>query len=163
MYDVRLIGDSVLRKPAGRVIRFDERIAGIADEMVETMHEKDGIGLAAPQVGISLRLIVVDITPIDRNAHPRVFVNPEILETWGEISMEEGCLSIPGVTEEVSRPEGVVLKYQEITGEEKEERFEGWDARVIQHEIDHLNGILFVDYLSPLKRKLVKNKLNALI
>ena len=87
-----------------------------------------------------------------------VFVNPIILETWGECTLEEGCLSIPGIREEVERPKEILLKYQTIDGEEKSEKFNGWMARVLQHEIDHLEGVLFVDYLSPVKQKLVMNQ-----
>jgi peptide deformylase len=163
MYDVKILGDDVLRKHAARIAEFDDRIAKTAEEMIETMHENDGIGLAAPQVGLSQRLIVIDISPIDKAAVPMVFINPEIVDSQGEITMDEGCLSVPGVTEAVTRPEEIMLKYQDIKGNEKNEKFEGWNARVIQHEIDHLNGILFIDYLSPLKRKLATSKLSALI
>jgi peptide deformylase len=163
MYDVKIIGDEVLRKQALPVAEFDERLARIADGMLETMHSKDGIGLAAPQVGISQRLIVVDISPIDKSAEAMVFVNPEIVTSSGEICMEEGCLSVPGVNEEVTRSEEIELKYYTLSGDEKTAVFNGWMARVIQHEIDHLNGILFIDYLSPLKRKLVSSKLSVLM
>jgi peptide deformylase len=163
MYDIKIIGDSVLRRKASSFTKFDNNLARIANDMIETMHERDGIGLAAPQVGLSKRLIVIDTFPVDKTSTPMIFVNPEILESWGEITMEEGCLSIPGVNEQVTRPEGILLKYQDIEGIEKTEKHDGWTARVIQHEIDHLNGILFIDYLSPLKQKLATSKLSALI
>ena len=163
MYDVRIIGDDVLRKQALPVTEFDELLARIAEGMLETMHIKDGIGLAAPQVGISQRLIVVDISPIEKSAEAMIFVNPEIVGSWGEVVLEEGCLSIPGINEEVTRPEEIGLKYYTLDGKEKTVEYNGWMARVVQHEVDHLNGILFVDYLSTLKRKLVASKLSVLV
>ncbi len=138
--------------------KIDEKLKQLSNEMIETMHEFDGIGLAAPQVGMLIRLLVTDVSPLDKNYGAMIFVNPTILESWGESSEEEGCLSIPGIRENVVRTEEILLKYQTIKGEEKTEKYEGWMARVIQHEIDHLNGILFIDYLSPLKQKLVLNQ-----
>ena len=163
MYEIKIIGDDILRREASAVTTFDEQLSRIAEGMLDTMHNKDGIGLAAPQVGISKRLIVVDISPIDKSAEALVFVNPEIVRSRGEVTMEEGCLSIPGVNEEVSRSEEIELKYYTLSGVKKRAAYDGWMARVIQHEIDHLNGILFIDYLSPLKRKLVSSKLSVLM
>jgi peptide deformylase len=125
--------------------------------MINIMHDSDGIGLAAPQVGISKRLLVTDISPIDKEFGAMIFVNPVILKSSGEVSLEEGCLSIPGIREEVIRPEEILLKYQTIEGEEKVEAYSGWMARVLQHEIDHLDGVLFIDHLSPIKQKLILN------
>jgi peptide deformylase len=161
MLGIRIIGDQVLRKVAEDVTVFDEDLETLAQEMIETMHESDGIGLAAPQVGISKQLLVTDISSIDARMGPMVFVNPEILDTGGEVTMEEGCLSIPNVREDVTRPETIVLKYQTVDGEEKTETFDGWMSRVLQHEIDHLHGVLFTDYLSPVKQKLLLADLQA--
>jgi len=155
MLGIKIIGDEVLRQEAGDVTVFDQDLDKLAQEMIETMHESDGIGLAAPQVGISKRLLVTDISSIDAKIGPQVFINPEIIDSAGEVTMEEGCLSIPNVREDVTRPETIVLKYQTVNGEEKTETFDGWMSRVLQHEIDHLHGILFTDYLSPVKQKLL--------
>lgn len=155
MLRIRIIGDDVLREKSQDVKVFDEELRRLADEMIVVMHDDDGIGLAAPQVGISKRLLVTDISGIDATFGSMVFVNPEIIEQKGEVTMEEGCLSIPGVREDITRPEEITLRYQSIDGEEKTEVFDDWISRVLQHEIDHLNGILFTDYLSPVKQKLL--------
>ena len=161
MLNIRIIGDEVLRREADKVDQFDQNLQRLADEMVETMHISDGIGLAAPQVGVSKRLLVTDISPVEKKNEPRVFVNPEIVESSGEVSLEEGCLSIPGVREEIIRPETIVLAYQDLSGQKITETFDGWMSRVLQHEIDHLNGILFTDYLSPVKQKLLLADIHA--
>ena len=158
MLKIKIIGEDILRQMAEEVTEFDESLARLGEEMMETMHTADGIGLAAPQVGISRRLIVTDISPLEEQAKPRVFVNPVLMETSGECQLEEGCLSIPDVREVVSRPERILLRYQTVGGETENEEFEGWMSRVLQHEIDHLNGVLFVDYLSPVKKKLISRQ-----
>lgn len=155
---MRYIGDPVLRQKANEVIEFDDHLQETIKHMIELMHEEEGIGLAGPQVGISKRLLVVDISGIEKTETPRAFINPDIIASAGESVIEEGCLSIPGVREEVTRPETITLAYQDETGKRKQEHFDGWMARVLQHEIDHLNGILFVDYLSPLKKQLLVNQ-----
>jgi len=155
---IRIIGDEILRQSASDVEEFDDNLVLFAEEMIDFMHDSDGIGLAAPQVGISKRLLVIDISPIEKGSEAMVFVNPVILESVGECTLEEGCLSIPEVREDVTRPEEILLKYYTPTGELKTENFFGWISRVLQHEIDHLNGILFVDYLSPIKKKLVAGR-----
>ena len=162
MYDIKIIGDNVLRKKAFRVTEFDNDLLNLSKDMIETMHNNNGIGLAAPQINILKRIIVVDISPVEKDYEAMAFINPEILESWGSIIFEEGCLSVPGVNEDVERPEKILLKYQTVTGENKTEEFDGWMARVLQHEIDHLNGILFIDYLSPLKQKLALNKFETI-
>ena len=154
------MGDNVLRKQAEDVKVFDEKLKNIATEMIDVMHNSDGIGLAAPQVGLSIRLLVTDVSPVEKGYPAQAFVNPVILEKWGDCTLEEGCLSIPGIREEVNRPEEILLKYQTIEGEDKTEKFGGWMSRVLQHEIDHLDGVLFVDHLSPVKQKLVLNQYN---
>jgi len=155
MLRIRIIGDDILREDAAEVTEFDDNLKRLTDEMIETMHDNDGIGLAAPQVGISKRLLVTNITEIDPEYGPMVFINPEIIDSDGDVTMEEGCLSIPEIRESVSRPKEITLRYQTSDGEERTEVFDDWMARVLQHEIDHLNGILFTDYLSPVKQKLL--------
>ena len=157
---INLIGDEILRQLASDVEEFDDNLVRFSEDMIDFMHDSDGIGLAAPQVGISKRILVTDISPIEKDAEPMVFVNPVILESTGECTLEEGCLSIPEVREDVTRPEEILLKYYSPTGEMKTENFSGWISRVLQHEIDHLNGILFVDYLSPVKKKLVAARIS---
>ena len=163
MYKLRYIGDPVLRRETESIKAFDNSFKKFVDGMIETMHKADGIGLAAPQIGHSKKVIVVDISPLEEVEEPRVFVNPEIVESWGESVVEEGCLSIPEVREDVSRPEGIKVRYQDEDGTSTENDFNGWLARVLQHEIDHINGILFVDLLSPIKRQLLvqQNKIPA--
>lgn len=158
--DIKIIGESILREQAEDVKEFDKELHALIDDMIETMHDSDGIGLAAPQVGIGKRLLVVDISPIDKSFGPMAFINPDIVENEGEATLEEGCLSIPGIREEVTRPETITLQYQDENGQSRREEFSGWMSRVLQHEIDHLNGVLFIDYLSPVKQKLALNKLN---
>jgi peptide deformylase len=161
MYRIRIIGDEALRKVARDVTEFDESLGHLAQDMLDIMHDSDGIGLAAPQLGISKRIIVTDISEVNKNFGAMIFVNPVILEAKGEIKMEEGCLSVPGIREDVIRPQKIVLKYQDLGGEQKIEEYDDLMARVIQHEIDHLNGILFVDYLSPVKQKLILSNLQV--
>jgi len=157
---IRIIGDDVLRQTATEVAEFDEKLVRLGEEMINFMHDSDGIGLAAPQVGISKRILVIDISPLEKEAEPMVFVNPVILESMGECTLEEGCLSVPEVREDVTRPEDIILKYNTPTGDSKTETFSGWMSRVLQHEIDHLNGVLFVDYLSPIKKKLIAGRIS---
>ncbi len=154
-YKIRFIGDPILRKVAAPITEFDKDLKKFARDMIEVMHVEDGIGLAAPQIGISKQIIAVDASELVEDEYPRVFINPEILESSGEWVVEEGCLSIPGVREEVKRPEKILLKFQDETGELFTEEYSGWLARILQHEIDHLNGILFVDRISPVRRNLL--------
>ena len=158
MFKIRLIGDPVLREKTNVVTHFNDKLRDIADQMIEFMHIEDGIGLAAPQVGLRDSIIVVDISPIEEEEHPRAFINPQIVSAEGESVIEEGCLSIPGVREDVKRPESIQLVYQDVNGKRYEKEYDGWLARVLQHEIDHLNGILFVDLISPVKRQLLINQ-----
>ena len=158
MLKIRIIGDDVLRREARPVDEFDEQLRQLSNEMIDIMHRSDGIGLAAPQVGISKRLLVTDISPIEKDSTPKAFVNPVILESQGECTLEEGCLSIPEVREDVTRPERILLKYQTVEGETITESYDGWMARVLQHEIDHLDGVLFIDHLTPVKQKIVTSR-----
>lgn len=166
IYPVTVFGDPVLRKKAVPITEDFKDLKGFIQNMFETMYTSDGVGLAAPQVGQSVRIFVLDTT-IDEEDEPagikRAFINPEIVEKYGdEWSMNEGCLSVPEIREDVLRPESVVLRYFDENMVEHEETFNGFTARVIQHEYDHLEGIMFVDYLNPLKKRILKSKLLAI-
>ncbi len=159
MYRIRQIGDPVLRRETDQIKEFDDKLISVVQNMLVTMHEAEGIGLAAPQVGISKKIVVVDISSVEeKDLKPKVFINPAIIDKSGESVIEEGCLSIPGIREDVARPESVTVEYFDEIGNKLKNEFSGWMARVLQHEIDHLNGILFVDLISPVKRELLKQK-----
>ncbi|MDR3321777.1 MAG: peptide deformylase [Synergistaceae bacterium] len=143
-----------LRIPAGSVTEFDDKLRRLITDMWETMYFSKGIGLAAPQVGVSLRVVV-----IDWEGERYSLVNPRILEEEGDERYEEGCLSFPGIYEEISRPERIRVKYQSEGGEEHDDAIDGFLARVFSHEIDHLDAKLMIDYLSPLKRTFLKKKM----
>ena len=155
-------GNPILRMKARRIDKIDNRIRNLADDMVLTMQIDGGIGLAAPQVAESLALLVVDQGLIFEDGEPTAYINPEIVASEGESIMEEGCLSIPDIREEVKRPEITTLRYQNIDGVFREEQFDELLARVLQHEIDHLSGVLFVDRISALKKQLLKKELKAI-
>lgn len=155
MYKIKYIGDPILRRRGEEIKDFNNNLDTLINDMIEIMHREDGIGLAAPQIGLSKKLLVLDISSLEKSEKPRAFVNPQILNASGESVVEEGCLSIPGVREEVSRPEKIKLTFQNEKGESVTEEYDGWLARVLLHEIDHLNGILFVDVISPLKRQML--------
>jgi len=158
MYQIRYIGDPVLREKTRPVESFDESLQQFVKEMFEIMYKEDGIGLAATQIGVTRSILVLDPSPVEEGLSARVFINPRIIGSEGEATRDEGCLSIPEVRETVTRPAKIRLYSQDEQGNESDEEFEGWMARVLQHEIDHLNGVLFVDYLSPIKLQLLKNK-----
>jgi peptide deformylase len=148
--------DKRLRIPGKPVETFDADLARLVDDMAETMYAAPGVGLAAPQIGVSLRLFVIDVaTDDDQPSDLRTFVNPEILEHVGEVCYEEGCLSFPGVHEEVRRAERVRVRAQRVDGSAFELEAEGLLAIAIQHENDHLDGKLMVDHLSLIRRRLV--------
>ncbi|GBD41739.1 Peptide deformylase 1 [bacterium HR39] len=158
---IRTYPDPVLRRRAVPVEGVDERIRRLLDDMLETMYAAPGIGLAAPQVGESLRVIVADVSE-EKNA-PLRMVNPEI--TWRSQTTavaEEGCLSLPEIYGEVERPEAVEVRYLDETGAERTLRAEGLLARCLQHEIDHLDGVLFVDRLSPVRRSVLLRRYGKL-
>ena len=150
--------DPVLKQKAEPVIAFDAELRRLADDMLETMHAAPGVGLAAPQVGISRRLIVLDCSPKDAPQTPLVAVNPEIVAGEGECCEEEGCLSVPEYYAKVVRQEQVRVRFQDLDGTTREIEADGLWAVCLQHEIDHLDGLLFVDRLSPLKRSLFRRK-----
>lgn len=145
------------------IARFDEEIKTLAQDMLETMYAAPGIGLAAPQVGVNLRLMVIDITAGEEQGHQIIFTNPEITEQEGSQEEEEGCLSIPGFTAVVERPNKVHVVGQDLEGNSQEMDAEGLLARALCHEIDHLDGILYLDRTSILKRDLIKRKIRKLI
>jgi peptide deformylase len=165
---IRIIGDPVLRRRAEDVTEFGPALQDLAYEMYEQMIDADGIGLAAPQVGLSLRFLVIGLPAGDEDGdadsglHLSAFANPRILDRAGSCTMEEGCLSIPEIREEVERAERILLHWQTVDGEEREQWFEGLEARVLQHEIDHLDGVLFVDRISPARRSTLKTRLARL-
>ena len=153
------IPDSVLRKQAKPVERVDEQLRKLMDDMLATMYDAPGIGLAAPQIGISRRLIVMDPAKEDAPSTQLVMVNPEILERSDELRLhDEGCLSIPDFTAEIERPARTRVSYLDRAGKPQEMELEGIWSTLVQHEIDHLNGVLFIDYLSRLKRDMVVRK-----
>jgi peptide deformylase len=153
------IPDSVLRKQAKAIERVDDELRRLMDDMLATMYDAPGIGLAAPQIGISRRLIVMDPAKEDAPSTPLMMVNPEILERSDELRLhEEGCLSIPDVTAEIERPARTRVSYLDRAGKQQEMELEGIWSTLVQHEIDHLNGVLFIDYLSRLKRDMVVRK-----
>jgi peptide deformylase len=153
---VRKYGDPVLRRRADEVGPITPEIRKTVEDMVETMYDEVGIGLAAPQVGIPLRLMVVTD---DESRAARALVNPAIVEVTGEVTAEEGCLSIPGIFAQVSRAAQVTVTARDLEGQPVTLRAEGLLARVLQHEIDHLDGILFIDRLDPLTRDRIKRKI----
>ena len=160
-------GNSVLKKEAQEITKDYPELPQLIENMFETMFAANGVGLAAPQINLSIRLVVIDADPF-KEAYPeaegfkKVFINPEILEYKGEIwsDFEEGCLSLPEIHEEVARPREVVIKYLDENFEEHTEELSGIRARVFQHEYDHLQGKVFVDRLSQLRKTLLKRRLS---
>jgi peptide deformylase len=153
------IPDPILRKKAKPIERVDAELSRLVDDMLATMYEAPGIGLAAPQLGILRRLIVMDPAKDEAPKSPIVMVNPEILERSQEMRVhDEGCLSIPDFTAEIERPAKTRVSYVDPQGKKKEAELEGIWSTLVQHEIDHLNGVLFIDYLSRLKRDMVVRK-----
>jgi peptide deformylase len=156
---ILIFPDPRLRKVAEKVLKFDKSLQNLADDMLLTMYDANGIGLAATQVDQHVRLVVMDLSD-DRN-EPRIFVNPsyKVLQNHNLFEFEEGCLSIPGFNETISRPDKIELKWQDINGNEHNEEPEGLLTVCVQHEIDHLEGKLMVDYVSALKRDRIRSKL----
>ena len=166
---IYLYGEAALRKPTGEIDKSYPELKTLIDNMFETLTNAEGCGLAAPQVGKSIRLFVVDGTELGED-YPdcvnfkQVFINPEIVEESKETNVkDEGCLSIPGVYEGVKRPDWIVINYLDENLEEHEERLEGFAARMVLHEYDHLDGKMFIDRVSPLRKPFIKNKLQAIL
>lgn len=157
-YTVVYLPDSRLREPTQPITVFDNALQTLIDDMFETMYAAKGIGLAAPQIGISKKLAVIDVKGDKSQTY--CLINPEIVERSGDELMEEGCLSVPGVYDKAPRATKVKMRALDRNGKPYELEADGLLAHCIQHEIDHLNGKLFVDYLSPLKRNLARKKLD---
>ena len=162
IYRIVKYGDSVLEKPGAPVEKFDAELEELAEDMFASMYAAQGVGLAAPQIGKSLRFAVVDVTGGKNPEAKIVLANPEVTHAEGEVREEEGCLSIPGFRGYVVRPQFVTVKAQNVKGEPFEIRGENLLARAFCHEIDHLNGILFLQHLGMLKRDLIKRKIKKL-
>jgi peptide deformylase len=162
MSEICYNGNPVLRKKCEEVIDFDDTLADFAEELTEFMYEYDGIGLAAPQIGVTKRVAVIDVSN-DGNK-PTLFINPVI--TWKSEEIEsdsEGCLSIPGIRGNVERPNSITVEAVDINGDKIVfEKITGLQARAFQHEMDHLDGVMFVDHLSPVKKTLIASKLKKL-
>lgn len=158
-----ILPDPLLRQLSKPVERIDDPLRKLADDMLETMYEAPGIGLAAIQIGEPLRMLVIDLAKEDEKPAPQVFINPEIVSRSDERSVyEEGCLSIPEYYAEVERPASVLVRFLDRDGKEQEIDADGLLATCVQHEIDHLNGVLFIDHISKLKRDMVVKKFKKL-
>lgn len=165
IYPVVVFGSPVLREIAKKIDKSYPNLNQVISDMFDTMYKADGVGLAAPQIGLSIRLFVIDASPLSED-HPelenfkKVFINAEILERLGDETFDnEGCLSLPGIREDVLRPEGITIKYYDEDFVEHTDTFHGFGARIIQHEYDHIEGKVFTDRLSMLKKRLLKGKL----
>lgn len=158
---IRIYPDKILRKKAATVKNIKDQERKLVTLMIETMRASDGIGLAAPQVGISKRLIVIEDVENKNNGLPYVFFNPKILKKKGRCSFCEGCLSVADVTSDISRPESVLVEALDQDGKRVKIDTDGLLARILQHEIDHLDGILFIDRVGFLKRKRILNKISS--
>lgn len=161
-------GNTVLRKEAEDINKDYPNLQTLIADMFETMHHADGVGLAAPQIGLSIRLLVIDLRALEEDAPELakfnvVMINPEMLEmSEEEVEGNEGCLSIPGISEKVYRSEWIKIRYFDANFKEHTEEFEGYIARVVQHEYDHLEGSLFTDHVNPIRRQMIKSKLNGI-
>jgi len=155
-------GNEVLRKKAEPVNEIDQEVKDLVADMIATLKDAKGLGLAAPQVGEAKRIFILDLSPVDLTEDVRVFINPEIIEASGEVTMEEGCLSFPGIFQKLNRPEYVKVKALDLTGNEFQLEADGILARAILHENDHLDGKLFIDYLSSVSRAMLSGKLRRL-
>lgn len=157
--DIIIIPDPVLRQVCQPIVKVDDSVRALADDMLETMYDAPGIGLAASQIGVLQRMFVLDVAKEDQPQDPMVFINPKIVWSSEEMSVyQEGCLSIPEYYEDVERPARIKVQFQDRDGAEQEIDAGGLLATCIQHELDHLNGKLFIDYLSKLKRDRVMKK-----
>ena len=163
IYPIVKFGDPVLEKPAEPVTEFDDSLKRLVEDMFESMYAAHGVGLAAPQIGISKRLAVIDVT-FKEDPHAKlVLVNPQVIHTEGKHRQNEGCLSIPEFREQVTRPNKVTIRAQDIRGKWYEKIGEELLARAFLHETDHLNGKLYISHISALKRDLMKRKIKKLM
>lgn len=165
--EIRLLGDPVLRVRAEPIAAIDEEVRQLARDLDDTLAKADGVGLAAPQIGIGRRILIAAPPPAnegDPAPESRFYLNPEVVESFGPPEpAEEGCLSIPGIYEVVKRPARVRIKAMDLEGREIDEVLEGILARILQHEIDHLDGVLFIDRIGPMRRALLKKKLRSFL
>ena len=159
---VRIYGDPVLRTKAKDVTEFDDTLRRLVEDMFETMAAYQGVGLAANQVGVLQRVFVVDVPVGENERVRRAIVNPVLDGADGSDTAEEGCLSMPGIYEDVKRRERVRVQALDLDGDEVEMDADGWVARILQHEIDHLDGVLFIDRIGPMRRALLKKRLREL-
>ena len=166
---IYVYGQPVLRKVADDITPDYPKLDELIENMFETMDKADGVGLAAPQIGLPIRVVVINLDPLSEE-HPeykdfrKAYINAHILEFTGEdVSIEEGCLSLPGIHENVKRKNRIHVKYFDSSYTEHDEWVEGYLARVMQHEFDHLDGKMFIDHLSPLRKQMIKGKLNAML
>lgn len=168
IYPIVIYGSQILRNESVDITPDYPELKKLIDDMWTTLAEAEGVGLAAPQIGKNIRLFIVDCTPWGDDDptladYRKVFINPEIYEESEETSLfEEGCLSLPGLHENVRRPVAIRMRYLDENFEEHDEEFTGKPARVIQHEYDHIEGMVFTDHLAPLRRNLIKNKLQKM-
>jgi peptide deformylase len=163
IYPIVKFGNPVLEKPAEPITAFDDELKKLVEDMFESMYAAHGIGLAAPQIGISKRLAVIDVTFKEDPNAKLVLANPEIIHTEGKQSQNEGCLSVPEFREPVTRPRKVTIRAQDVEGKFYEKTGEDLLARAFLHETDHLNGRLYISHLSALKRDLIKRKIRKLM
>lgn len=166
---IYVYGQPVLRKVAEDITSDYSNLKELVENMFQTMDNAEGVGLAAPQIGLTVRVVVIDLDVYgeeepELKGYRKAFINPHILETSGEeVAMDEGCLSLPGIHESVKRYNHIRVKYMDENFVEHEEEVEGFLARVMQHEFDHLEGKLFIDHISPLRKQMIKGKLNAML
>lgn len=157
--DILIWPDPILKKKALPVARVDDRVRALVKDMFETMYDADGVGLAAPQVGVLQRVIVLDTRHAQPESKPMAMINPEFISLEGETTYSEGCLSIPGESEDVDRAAVVTVRYTDVEGQSHTVKADGLLAIAIQHEIDHLDGTVFVDHISTLKRELIRKRM----
>jgi peptide deformylase len=155
-------GDPVLREVSEPVDEINQEIKNLVSDLKDTVRKAKGLGLSAVQIGVLKRVFVVDLTVVDVNETLRVYINPEIVNASGEVEYEEGCLSFPGIYQHISRPAKVTVRAIDLEGNRFENTVEGLAARAIQHEYDHLEGKLYIDYLSPISRTLLRGRLKKL-
>lgn len=160
-YNIRVVGDPVLRAAATEITEVDGRLVKLAHDMLDTMYEAPGLGLAAPQVGVGKRLFVYDLDP-DRREDPRILVNPRIVESRGEWTYEEGCLSIPGMSFEIVRPKEVHLVGFDLDGNEVSIEADELTARLFQHELDHLDGVLMTERMDADTKKIALKQIRSM-
>lgn len=162
LLEIKKFGCATLRKKATPIHEVNDDVRQLIDDMFETMYDAEGIGLAAQQVGFTERLLILDVRPHDPTSEPLVFINPEILWAEGEFVGEEGCLSLPGIAGEVKRPAQVRVRALDRDGREFEMNLDGMGAKALQHEVDHLDGVLVLEHFSAIKRNLLRGQLRRL-